>query len=92
VVAADLELRTGERAAAEAAIDEIVRWRRANQPGGQNAGSVFTNPAGDSAGRLIDTAGAKGLRMGTAAVSDKHANFVIADAGGRADDWDRRIH
>jgi UDP-N-acetylmuramate dehydrogenase len=86
VVAAELSLRTGDRAAAEAEIDDIVRWRRANQPGGQNAGSVFTNPEGDSAGRLIDTAGAKGLRVGTAAVSSKHANFVIADPEGRADD------
>ena len=41
-------------------IDEIVRWRRANQPGGPNAGSVFTNPPGDSAGRLIDAAGGQG--------------------------------
>ena len=40
--------------AAEALIADIVRWRRANQPGGQNAGSVFTNPPGDAAGRLID--------------------------------------
>ena len=86
VVSAELDLRPGDRAAAEAEIDEIVRWRRANQPGGQNAGSVFTNPEGDAAGRLIDTAGAKGLRVGSAAVSPKHANFVIADAGGRADD------
>ena len=86
VAAAEIGLRPGDRDAAEAEIDEIVRWRRANQPGGQNAGSVFTNPPGDSAGRLIDTAGAKGLRVGTAAVSPKHANFVIADADGRADD------
>jgi UDP-N-acetylmuramate dehydrogenase len=86
VVTADLELRAGDRAEAEAEIDEIVRWRRANQPGGQNAGSVFTNPPGDSAGRLIDSAGCKGLRVGTAAVSEKHANFVIADPDGRADD------
>ena len=67
-------------------ISEIVRWRRANQPGGQNAGSVFTNPEGDSAGRLIDVAGCKGLRRGTAEVSPKHANFIQADAGGSADD------
>jgi UDP-N-acetylmuramate dehydrogenase len=47
---------------------------------------VFTNPTGDSAGRLIDEAGCKGLRVGSAAVSDKHANFFIAAPGGRADD------
>lgn len=73
-------------AVAEAKISEIVRWRRENQPGGQNAGSVFTNPAGDSAGRLIDAAGLKGLRIGTAEVSPKHANFIQADPGGSADD------
>ncbi len=86
VVAAELALDPGDREAAEATIADIVRWRRENQPGGQNAGSVFTNPPGDSAGRLIDAAGAKGLRVGTAQVSPKHANFIIADAGGRADD------
>lgn len=72
--------------AGSATLSEIVRWRRANQPGGQNAGSVFTNPDGDSAGRLIDEAGCKGLRRGTAEVSPKHANFIQADPGGRADD------
>ncbi|HTI30330.1 MAG TPA: hypothetical protein VL687_08240, partial [Methylomirabilota bacterium] len=80
------ELRAGDRAAAEAEIDEIVRWRRANQPGGQNAGSVFTNPPGDSAGRLIDAAGLKGRRVGTASVSTLHANFIVSDRGGSAAD------
>ena len=86
VMAAELALAAGDRTRAEAEIAEIVRWRRANQPGGQNAGSVFTNPPDDSAGRLVDAAGCKGLRSGTAQVSPKHANFIIADPGGRADD------
>jgi UDP-N-acetylmuramate dehydrogenase len=86
VLWAELQLASGDRARSEAEIAEIVRWRRANQPGGQNAGSVFTNPPEDSAGRLIDAAGAKGLRVGTAEVSTKHANFIQADEGGRADD------
>jgi UDP-N-acetylmuramate dehydrogenase len=86
VVAAQLGLVKGDREQAEAEIAEIVRWRRENQPGGQNAGSVFTNPPGDSAGRLIDEAGCKGLRVGSAVVSEKHANFFIADPGGRAGD------
>jgi len=86
VVAAELAGRPGDRAASEAMIAEIVRWRRANQPGGQNAGSVFTNPPGDSAGRLVDAAGLKGLRCRTAQVSPKHANFIQADEGGSADD------
>lgn len=86
VLAADLALAPGDVATAEAEISEIVRWRRANQPGGQNAGSVFTNPPGDSAGRLIDQAGLKGFRIGTAEVSPKHANFIQADPDGSADD------
>ena len=86
VAAAELRLAAGDRATSEAEIAEIVRWRRAHQPGGQNAGSVFTNPPGDSAGRLIEAAGAKGLRIGSAHVSVKHANFIQADEGGSADD------
>ena len=86
VVSATLDLSAGDPEAGSAELSEIVRWRRANQPGGQNAGSVFTNPDGDSAGRLIDAAGAKGLRHGTAEVSDKHANFIQADPDGSADD------
>jgi UDP-N-acetylmuramate dehydrogenase len=86
VVWAEMGLRAGDPTVATAEIDEIVRWRREHQPGGPNAGSVFTNPTDDSAGRLIDVAGCKGLRIGSAEVSDKHANFIQADAGGRADD------
>jgi UDP-N-acetylmuramate dehydrogenase len=83
---AEFALRAGDRGASEAEIREIVRWRRENQPGGSNAGSVFTNPPGDSAGRLIDAAGLKGFRLGSAYVSPKHANFFQADEGGSADD------
>jgi UDP-N-acetylmuramate dehydrogenase len=86
VVDATLALSVGDRGAGEATIAEIVRWRRDNQPGGPNAGSVFTNPPGDSAGRIVDAAGCRGLRLGTAEVSGKHANFIQADTGGRADD------
>ena len=89
VVEAELALSGGDRAISEAAIADIVRWRRENQPGGQNAGSVFTNPQHISSGQLIDEVGAKGLRVGTAQVSPKHANFIIADPDGRADDvWE----
>lgn len=86
VLWAELALTSGDRTRAEAEISEIVRWRRTNQPGGHNAGSVFTNPAGDSAGRLIDSAGGRGRRHGTAEVSPKHANFIQADENGSADD------
>ena len=86
VLGAELGLAEGDPAVSQALIADIVAWRRENQPGGQNAGSVFTNPDGDSAGRIIEAAGLKGLRLGTASVSDKHANFFIADRDGSADD------
>jgi len=86
VVSCTLSLDPGDTKAGSAEMSDIVRWRREHQPGGQNAGSVFTNPAEDSAGRLIDAAGGKGVRIGTAEVSTKHANFIQADVNGRADD------
>jgi UDP-N-acetylmuramate dehydrogenase len=88
VVEARLQLAHGDRRESERMISEIVSWRRANQPGGQNAGSVFVNPVpGEvSAGALIDAAGLRGLRVGSAHVSDKHANFIQVDDGGSADD------
>ena len=61
--------------------------RRATQPlKDQNAGSVFRNPQGDHAGRLIEAAGLKGHRIGSASVSTVHANFIIVDRDGRAAD------
>jgi UDP-N-acetylmuramate dehydrogenase len=71
----------------KARLDDIRRWRQAHQPIGlPSAGSVFRNPPGDSAGRLIDAAGLKGLRVGGAAVSEKHANFIVNDQKGSAAD------
>jgi UDP-N-acetylmuramate dehydrogenase len=86
VTAAEFTVTPDDPAACEARVAEIVRWRREHQPGGQNAGSVFRNPPGDSAGRLVDAAGLKGLRVGGAVVSEKHANFIQADAGATARD------
>lgn len=86
VTGATFRVAPGDAAASEAEVAGIVRWRREHQPGGANAGSVFTNPPGDSAGRLIDAAGLKGLRVGGAVVSAKHANFFQAEVGACADD------
>jgi UDP-N-acetylmuramate dehydrogenase len=88
VLSARFALRPGDSAEAERTIAEIVRWRREHQPGGQNCGSVFVNPVpGEvAAGALIDAAGLRGFRIGSAWVSEKHANFVQASEGGRAAD------
>lgn len=68
-------------------LDEIRRWRQTHQPLGiPSAGSFFRNPPGDSAGRLIDAAGLKGLRVGGASVSERHANFLVNDRKGTAAD------
>ncbi len=86
VASIKLQLTFGDRSAGRRELAEIVQWRRANQPGGRNAGSVFTNPEHTAAGALIESAGAKGLRIGSAEVSSKHANFIQSDEGGRAAD------
>ena len=83
----DLEWSKSQEAS-EAELQEVVRWRRENQPGGQNAGSVFVNPEPGkvSAGEVIDELGMRGLRIGSAQVSEKHANFIQADENGSAHD------
>ena len=91
VVWAEFGLARGDPAVGRAAIAEIVRWRREHQPGGSNAGSIFTNPPGDAAGRLVEAAGLRGFALGSARVSEKHANFIQADDGGSADDVKRLI-
>ncbi len=88
VIDATFQLTWGDSERALKMIDEIVKWRRENQPGGQNAGSVFVNPVpGEiAAGELIDQCGLRGFRIGTAEVSTKHANFIQADPDGCASD------
>ena len=88
VLSATLRLARGDKAEGESRVAEIVKWRRENQPGGQNAGSVFVNPVSgaSSAGALIDGLGLRGYRIGTAEISEKHANFIQADEDGNADD------
>ena len=76
------ELREGDGAASRARIKELLEKRIASQPLSlPNAGSVFRNPPGDHAARLIESCGLKGLRRGGARVSEKHANFIVNPEG-----------
>jgi len=87
VLGATLELTPDDPAEIAARVDANQVQRRATQPlADQNAGSVFRNPPDDHAGRLIDAAGLKGLRIGSAQVSTLHANFIVVERGGRASD------
>jgi UDP-N-acetylmuramate dehydrogenase len=87
VLAATFRLAPAPADTIKERLDDIRRWRQAHQPLGlPSAGSVFRNPAGDSAGRLIDEAGLKGARIGGAVVSEKHANFIVNDQKGTAAD------
>jgi UDP-N-acetylmuramate dehydrogenase len=87
VVGATLGLRPGDAGAIRHEMEEARAWRRATQPLAEpNCGSVFRNPEGDHAARLVEAAGAKGLAVGGARVSEKHANFVVASAAATAAD------
>lgn len=85
VITAWLRGQPGERFDIERKMDELLRQRR-NQPPGPSAGSVFKNPPGDFAGRLIEQCGLKGFQMGGAKISDMHANFIVNVGGARAQD------
>ena len=87
VVGAWLALQPGAKAKVESRVKESLHRRKATQPIEMpNAGCVFKNPAGDSAGRLIEAAGLKGAQIGDAQVSTKHANFIVNRGKATAED------
>ena len=87
VIGASMCLSPGEDGAIRSRMDEAKAWRRRTQPLAEpNCGSVFTNPIGDHAARLIDAAGGKALSVGGAAISQKHSNFIVVDPGATAAD------
>ncbi|HZD19021.1 MAG TPA: UDP-N-acetylmuramate dehydrogenase [Actinomycetota bacterium] len=87
VVGATMSLAPASATTIRARMDEVREWRRRTQPIAEpNCGSVFKNPPGDHAGRLVDGAGGKGLTVGGATVSAKHANFIVTVEGATAAD------
>ena len=86
VVAALLRLTAGDAEAALLRLVDFGRRRRASMPSLPNAGSVFRNPEGDYAGRLIDLAGLRGVAIGGAQISEEHANVIVNQGGAAASD------
>jgi UDP-N-acetylmuramate dehydrogenase len=83
----DFELEPGNRETLRARVAELKEKRAARQPRDvPNAGSIFKNPPGNFAGRLLENAGLKGARLGGAAFSGQHANFIVNLGGARADE------
>lgn len=91
VLAATFQLRPGARAELEARAAELLARRQRRQPSGASMGSIFRNPPGDYAGRLLEAAGLKGTQIGQAQISPQHANFFINLGGATADDMKRLI-
>ena len=92
VLSASFRAWEGDVAQGRDELRRITRWRRDNQPGGTfNAGSVFKNPPGDTAGEIIDSLGLKGMKVGDVAVSTKHANFFVAGPAATSSDIRRLV-
>ncbi len=85
VLAARLKGYRAPRANIEARMRQMLEARK-QQPSGPSAGSVFKNPPGDYAGRLIEACGLKGYRLGGAMISERHANFILNTGGATARD------
>ncbi|MFQ5410097.1 MAG: UDP-N-acetylmuramate dehydrogenase [Anaerolineales bacterium] len=86
VLAAEFKLARGEPETLQRNIESFQRHRRQTQPGGASIGSMFRNPPGDHAGRLVEAAGLKGTRIGAAEISTLHANFFVNRSDASATD------
>lgn len=86
ILSIQLALSHGDTQAIQAKMEQFSERRRNTQPPGATMGSMFMNPTGEKAGRLIEAAGLKGRRIGNAEISTQHANFFINHGQTRADD------
>jgi UDP-N-acetylmuramate dehydrogenase len=87
VTRVEMSLHKDEAARIKSRVLELVGKRKRSQPSGfPNSGSMFRNPPGDFAGRLIEAAGLKGKRLGQSQISERHANFIVNLGGAKADD------
>jgi UDP-N-acetylmuramate dehydrogenase len=87
VTAARLRLNDGDPSAIQALMEDFIAHRKRTQPPGASLGSIFKNPPGDYAGRLIESCGLKGFAIGGAQVSPIHANFFINTGTATAADY-----
>lgn len=91
-LAAEFQLKSGNKETALSKIRDLLKYRADTQPTNEpNCGSVFRNPPGDHAARLIEACGLKGLTIGDATVSNKHANFIINNGQANAADIEALI-
>ncbi len=87
VTRVQMRLAKGDAADVTLRVHQLVKRRKSSQPSGYpNSGSMFRNPPGDYAGRLIEAAGLKGRRIGKAEISKQHANFIVNLGGAKAED------
>src|SRR3979409_512200 len=92
VVKPTIRLERGDGEEAKRIMAKLTKERNETQPiKTKNCGSVFKNPAGDSAGRLVQAAGLKGTREGAAVISELHGNFIVNEGGATASDVARLI-